>query len=105
MPDCNVRSNVTSPTNASVGRSTSPKAKNPPPAPVAVATSPQATRPPETDARNMLARPVDSEIVCERAPCSVKCSVVTNETAGARGRSEEHTSELQSQSNLVCRLL
>src|SRR2546427_1057714 len=24
---------------------------------------------------------------------------------GARGRSEEHTSELQSQSNLVCRLL
>jgi hypothetical protein len=40
---------------------------------------------PETDARNMLARPVDSEIVCERAPCSVKCSVVTNETADARG--------------------
>src|SRR2546430_3922955 len=26
-------------------------------------------------------------------------------TACARGRSEEHTSELQSQSNLVCRLL
>src|SRR5688572_32913107 len=25
--------------------------------------------------------------------------------AGVRGRSEEHTSELQSQSNLVCRLL
>src|SRR2546427_12672999 len=25
--------------------------------------------------------------------------------SGARGRSEEHTSELQSQSNLVCRLL
>src|SRR5688572_32314270 len=27
------------------------------------------------------------------------------ERHGARGRSEEHTSELQSQSNLVCRLL
>src|SRR2546427_5030839 len=26
-------------------------------------------------------------------------------TSGARSRSEEHTSELQSQSNLVCRLL
>src|SRR2546430_8277916 len=26
-------------------------------------------------------------------------------SAGAQGRSEEHTSELQSQSNLVCRLL
>ncbi len=33
----------------------------------------------------MLARPVDSEIVCERALCSVKCSVVTNEIADARG--------------------
>src|SRR5688572_33379029 len=27
------------------------------------------------------------------------------DAAGAAGRSEEHTSELQSQSNLVCRLL
>src|SRR2546430_9560522 len=31
------------------------------------------------------------------------CSV--SSTVTARGRSEEHTSELQSQSNLVCRLL
>src|SRR2546430_6252988 len=29
----------------------------------------------------------------------------TGDPAGGRGRSEEHTSELQSQSNLVCRLL
>jgi hypothetical protein len=29
----------------------------------------------------MLARPIDSEMVEERAPCSVKCSVVTNEIA------------------------
>src|SRR2546430_14355972 len=29
----------------------------------------------------------------------------TDNSGGRRGRSEEHTSELQSQSNLVCRLL
>src|SRR4051812_26419670 len=51
----------------------------------AVAISPRATSPPETDARKMLARPVDSETVCERAPWSVKCSVVTNVTAAALG--------------------
>src|SRR5215216_5472769 len=85
MPDCNVRSNVTSPTNASVGNSTSPNAKNAPPTLVAVATSPRAINPPETDAKNMLARPVDSAIVAERAPCNVKCSVVMNETAEAGG--------------------
>src|SRR5919106_6885034 len=83
MPDCKVRSNVTNPTKATVGNSTSPKAKNAPPTPVAVATSPQATSPPETDAKNVLARPVDSAIVAERAPCRVKCSVVMNETAEA----------------------
>jgi hypothetical protein len=33
----------------------------------------------------MLARPVDSAIVWERAPCSVKCSVVMTEIAEARG--------------------
>src|SRR2546430_6126887 len=32
-------------------------------------------------------------------------STVTSPTSTAVGRSEEHTSELQSQSNLVCRLL
>jgi hypothetical protein len=31
------------------------------------------------------ARPVDSAIVDERAPCSVKCSVVTNVTVAERG--------------------
>src|SRR5205085_11330029 len=31
--------------------------------------------------------------------------LVERESHGARGRSEEHTSELQSQSNLVCRPL
>jgi hypothetical protein len=52
---------------------------------VAVATSPNATSPPDTDAKNVLARPVDSAIVAERAPCSVKCSVVMNEIAAALG--------------------
>src|SRR5688572_32414715 len=37
-----------------------------------------------------------------RAPATLPASAVTGELAG---RSEEHTSELQSQSNLVCRLL
>jgi hypothetical protein len=50
-----------------------------------VATSPRAIRPPDTDPRKTLARPVDSEIVDERAPCSVKCSVVTNVTAAGSG--------------------
>src|SRR3990167_9833654 len=40
----------------------------------------------------------------------VKCSstwqqVTASKESSAKGRSEEHTSELQSQSNLVCRLL
>src|SRR3954454_18108083 len=47
--------------------------------------SPRATSPPDTDARKMLARPVASETVCERAPWSVKCSVVTNATTAAVG--------------------
>src|SRR2546430_2811107 len=47
----------------------------------------------------------------EPAPCRACCSTVTSgrpTTCGIKGpgdRSEEHTSELQSQSNLVCRLL
>src|SRR2546430_4443646 len=48
------------------------------------------------------------------ARCCVECETVTQDDAalakrsgqrGIRHRSEEHTSELQSQSNLVCRLL
>jgi hypothetical protein len=48
-----------------------------------LAMRPRATSPPATDARKMLARPVDSETVCERAPWRVKCSVVTNATVVA----------------------
>jgi hypothetical protein len=42
-------------------------------------------KPPLTELRNIVARPVDSAIVAARAPCSVKCSVVRNATAAARG--------------------
>src|SRR5205085_10968333 len=38
------------------------------------------------------------------AACQAQQTAVKN-VAGRRARSEEHTSELQSQSNLVCRLL
>src|SRR2546430_9210538 len=38
-------------------------------------------------------------------PCAGRCKRRRSASARARGRSEEHTSELQSQSNLVCRLL
>src|SRR2546430_12286424 len=40
-----------------------------------------------------------------RPPCSARGPTSSLRRAGARRRSEEHTSELQSQSNLVCRLL
>src|SRR2546427_6302516 len=36
---------------------------------------------------------------------SLKCLIVNHAIRFASSRSEEHTSELQSQSNLVCRLL
>src|SRR2546430_12564710 len=42
------------------------------------------------------------ERVAEREPEQLRVKVVH---AGVQPRSEEHTSELQSQSNLVCRLL
>src|SRR5688572_20087421 len=48
---------------------------------------------------------IRSNSFSEMAPCSfLRCAL---STSGGRGqlRSEEHTSELQSQSNLVCRLL
>src|SRR2546430_7789043 len=42
----------------------------------------------------------------DHAPLQVASSLhVVQHVAGRRDRSEEHTSELQSQSNLVCRLL
>src|SRR2546430_13363871 len=37
--------------------------------------------------------------------CRIICRTSYEATASSGGRSEEHTSELQSQSNLVCRLL
>src|SRR2546430_10745697 len=40
-----------------------------------------------------------------RRPHVVRKSRARNARQAGRGRSEEHTSELQSQSNLVCRLL
>src|SRR2546430_12301299 len=40
-----------------------------------------------------------------RRPSARGASALTRARALGRGRSEEHTSELQSQSNLVCRLL
>ena len=52
---------------------------------VAVATRPSATSPADTAPMNMVARLVDSAIVAARAPCRVKCSVVTNVTAAGRG--------------------
>src|SRR5438270_6555942 len=43
--------------------------------------------------------------VARCSPRSATPSEATHENQCRRGRSEEHTSELQSQSNLVCRLL
>src|SRR2546430_13496825 len=39
------------------------------------------------------------------SPITAPCHASTSPTSSCRTRSEEHTSELQSQSNLVCRLL
>src|SRR5215469_5533133 len=87
MPDWSTRSNVTKPTNASVDSTTTPNAKNVAPIRVAAAINPSATSPADTEPRNIVARPVDSAIVAARAPCRVKCSVVTNVTAADRGSS------------------
>src|SRR5688572_32405834 len=37
--------------------------------------------------------------------CTIHATFITRDGSGKAPRSEEHTSELQSQSNLVCRLL
>jgi hypothetical protein len=47
---------------------------------VAVAISPRATSPADTAPMKIVARLVDSVIAAVRAPCRVKCSVVTNAT-------------------------
>src|SRR5205085_3875178 len=41
----------------------------------------------------------------DRRPAAARCAAPAPCAAGSPARSEEHTSELQSQSNLVCRLL
>src|SRR2546430_5752873 len=51
-----------------------------------------------------LRRPRAGEVVRRRHRTEIG-EVRPRTTTPARGRSEEHTSELQSQSNLVCRLL
>src|SRR5688572_31587601 len=43
--------------------------------------------------------------MCSRSLPTRSGSTAPTGSAGSSGRSEEHTSELQSQSNLVCRLL
>src|SRR5205085_5455706 len=43
--------------------------------------------------------------VCKRSPPSVTATGIHKLFTATSSRSEEHTSELQSQSNLVCRLL
>src|SRR2546427_2972893 len=61
----------------------------------------------------LLLRPEDIEVCAAGTPGAVPASVARRVFLGDRlqltlelaGRSEEHTSELQSQSNLVCRLL
>src|SRR2546430_9879203 len=42
---------------------------------------------------------------CSSWRCSSSATTGSETSAGSTNRSEEHTSELQSQSNLVCRLL
>src|SRR2546430_9045125 len=50
--------------------------------------------------------PIIRELYEKDAPGIYFSSIVVQELlAGVRSRSEDHTSELQSQSNLVCRLL
>src|SRR6266487_3322168 len=52
---------------------------------VAAAISPRATSPADTEPMKIVARLVDSVIAAARAPCRVKCSVVTNATAAGWG--------------------
>src|SRR5688572_32372498 len=49
--------------------------------------------------------PVNAPFSCPNSSLSIKDSGIAAQFTATNGRSEEHTSELQSQSNLVCRLL
>src|SRR2546427_3693784 len=52
-----------------------------------------------------LLRAPDSRALPDRHGARARSGGVPDHGGAQRGRSEEHTSELQSQSNLVCRLL
>src|SRR2546430_12630974 len=82
--------------------------------PLIVATEPiERSMPPPTTTKNCAAAAIPMKVV----PFSVSISTgsdrnvadierpIVSKTANSDQRSEEHTSELQSQSNLVCRLL
>src|SRR2546430_5984979 len=50
-------------------------------------------------------RRLRSEVILARLGLRRECGAIPHSSSEAPVRSEEHTSELQSQSNLVCRLL
>src|SRR5256886_4830692 len=74
----------------------------PRPAPVTIATCPVSSMTSASGADRPRARRRRRQLVVQRVPGRV---LQRDGGASCRGRSEEHTSELQSQSNLVCRLL
>ena len=79
IEDCSTRSNVTRPRKDSTGNSTRPNVSS-----VLRDVCPanaSATRPADTAPRKMLVRPLDSEMVADRAVCRLKCSVVMIVTA------------------------
>src|SRR3990167_6959023 len=51
------------------------------------------------------ALPISPDRSCERGVCALACSESAQSRCAHGGRSEEHTSELHSQSNLLCPLL
>src|SRR2546430_5431948 len=50
-------------------------------------------------------QPLIADLAAAQLRAAANAAALPNEMHHAGGRSEEHTSELQSQSNLVCRLL
>src|SRR2546430_17456625 len=62
----------------------------------------------QLDVRTSTRLPCASTRPCQSGATSVvvsSCSTMAGPSSASPARSEEHTSELQSQSNLVCRLL
>src|SRR2546430_12736631 len=64
---------------------------------------PRALENPAQAVRDAIRKPMGMKPLAELVTASSKVTIAMNDWMGAR--SEEHTSELQSQSNLVCRLL